>query len=76
MLRLLEGIRKCSRGGWNHVVHLTRFAVAVGDSSGLAHVASPARVILCAVCSSAAVNAAQPHWPRTTEPVAKLECLS
>lgn len=51
-------------------------AVAVGDSSGLAHAVSPARVILCAVCSSAAVNAAHPHWPRTTEPVAKLECLS
>lgn len=50
-------------------------AVAVGDSSGLAHGVFPARVIFCPVCSSAAVNATHPCWPRTTEPVAKLECL-
>lgn len=47
-------------------------AVAVGDSSGLAHAAFLARVILFTACSSASANAAHPLWPRMTEPVAKL----
>lgn len=51
-------------------------AVAVGDSSGLDHTVSPAWVILCAVCSSAAVNTAHPRWPCVTEPVVELERLS
>lgn len=50
-------------------------AVGVRDSGGLAHVVSSAQVIPCAVCRSAAGNAAHPRWPHTTKPAARLESL-